>query len=71
MADPVDIANDNVESFTAGAEARARGKSGPEHHPDFDGLHCVDCDEEIPRPRLDMGFVRCVPCKLVLERTRR
>lgn len=42
----------------------------PEKHPDFDGLHCVDCDAVIPHPRLDMGRIRCVACQAFIERTR-
>lgn len=40
----------------------------PEKHPHFDGLHCVDCEVEIPEPRLKMGRVRCVGCQSYIER---
>ncbi len=70
MADPIDIANDRAAAFTENAERRARGKSGPESHPDFDGTHCVDCGEEIPAPRLALGKVRDVECQQRLERGR-
>jgi len=36
--------------------------------PDFDHLHCYDCDEEIPHERLALGKVRCVTCQTLLER---
>jgi RNA polymerase-binding transcription factor DksA len=42
-----------------------------ESHPDFDGEHCIDCEDDIPAERLAMGKIRCVPCQLVLERVRR
>ncbi len=71
MADHVDIAQEVIETCTAEAERRARGKSRPETHPDFDGCHCVDCDEEIPARRLVLGKVRCVECQGLLERPRR
>ena len=42
----------------------------PEYHPDFDGIHCVDCPEEIPKERLDYGRVRCFDCQSLLEKKR-
>ena len=70
MADPIDIANDRAAAFTENAERRARGKSGPETHPDFDGRNCVDCGEAIPAARLALGKVRDVECQQKLERGR-
>lgn len=70
MADLADLAAPVVEVCQAEAEARARGRSGPESHPDFDGLHCVGCDVEIPAGRLALHKVRCVDCQQVLERRR-
>lgn len=46
---------------------RGLAMNKPEHHPDFDGEHCVDCDDEIPELRLKMQKVRCVDCQQVLE----
>lgn len=68
MADPVDRANDVVEVCTAEAERRARGKSAPETHPEFNGTDCVDCEDQIPVARLVLGKVRCVECQEELER---
>lgn len=70
MADPADIANNTVEFCLAEAERRARGKSAPERHPDFDGEHCVDCDEPVVAGRLALGKVRCLDCQLLLEKRR-
>ena len=73
MADLADIAAETVETCLADAERRARGKSAPEKHPDFDGLHCIeeDCGIEIPAARLNMGKVRCVDCQMLRERRER
>lgn len=30
---------------------------------DFDGIHCVDCDEEIPQERLATGAFRDIICQ--------
>ena len=70
MPDPADIATETIEACLADAERRARGKSVPEHHPDFDGLHCIEpaCGVEIPKARLKLGRIRCVECQSLLER---
>jgi len=40
------------------AEARFAG---------FDGAHCFDCHDELPRVRLLLGRVRCVRCQTRAE----
>jgi len=70
MPDLADNADAVTELWTADAERRARGKSAPESHPDFDGLTCVDCGDIIPAGRLQLGRVRCVECQSVTERRR-
>ena len=34
---------------------------------DFDGQHCIDCDEEIPAERLSTGAFRDIYCQVVHE----
>lgn len=51
----------------ADVQRRARLLNQPEFHPDFDGVHCVDCDDDMPKVRLDMKRVRCVRCQQDLE----
>ena len=70
MADHADVAQGTIETCTAEAERRARGKSTPEVDPEFDGEHCVVCFDEIPFGRLRLGKVRCVFCQGLLERRR-
>ena len=70
MPDIADIADAPIELHRAESERQARGKSGPESHPDFDGLHCVDCEDEVPVERLAMGKIRCVSCREILESRR-
>jgi len=67
MTDTVDAADAVTELWTADAERRARGKSAPESHPEFDGRSCVDCGDIIPTARLHLGRVRCVECQAALE----
>lgn len=55
----------------ADVQARARQMNAPEHHPDFDGEHCVDCDTPIPERRLLLHKVRCVDCQGMLEAQQR
>lgn len=42
--------------------------SGIERAPgDFDGVHCVDCNEPIPEARLKTGAFRDIHCQSKLE----
>lgn len=68
MADIADTANDTAQVCTDEALRRARKNAGPEHDESFDGLHCVDCCDEIHRARLALGKVRCVECQSELEK---
>lgn len=47
---------------------KARELSRPQSHPDFDGKHCLDCDEPIPEVRLKNGYILCVDCKTIQEK---
>lgn len=49
------------------ARQRLAAMNGPQTHPDFDGVHCVDCDVDIPAGRLALHKVRCVDCQSALE----
>ncbi|WP_303784074.1 TraR/DksA C4-type zinc finger protein [Azovibrio restrictus] len=71
LADEADRASAIEAAFNADALRDARLKAQPETHPDFDGKHCVECGEIIPKARLAMGRVRCVECQSVLERHRK
>lgn len=68
QGDLVDRAQRTVEVCTEEAERRIRSQVGPETHPDFDGQHCVICEEPIPVARLALGKVRCVYCQEYLEK---
>lgn len=72
MADESDRASMLEMSYNDDAvEAVRKMATTPETHPDFDGKHCVECDEKIPALRLQMGKVRCVDCQAKLEATQR
>lgn len=58
------------ESVEAAIEAH-KAKTKPEKHPDFDGIHCVDCEAEMHPLRLEMGRVRCVDCQEHIEKLRK
>ena len=34
----------------------------------FDGIHCIDCDDEIPEKRLKIGAYRCIDCQTYFEK---
>lgn len=50
------------------AVRRATAASAAETHPDFDGAHCVRCEDPIQPARLKLGKVRCVDCQTRQER---
>lgn len=67
--DIVDIASSVEMANTAAAIANFSSlATAPESHPDFDGLHCVECGNEIPEQRLKNGRVRCTYCQSAIER---
>ena len=68
MTDIIDTANAFAARLNDDALDRARGKSAPETHPDWNGLNCVDCGDEVHRVRLALGKVRCMSCQDVLEK---
>ena len=67
MADQIDIAQDITDVYLDNARRRAIGKSGPEFDARFDGAHCVECEDDIPPARLELGKVRCVECQAARE----
>ena len=38
---------------------------------DFDGTNCYDCDNQIPKARLDTGAFRCIVCQTKHELKKR
>lgn len=68
MADDVDIAQGVNEFHQERSLAEVRAKVAPETHPDFDGKHCVECEDDIPPARLALGKVRCVQCQTDKEK---
>ena len=79
MADPVDEASEYNAVYqdaafkTAGFDFSAKESPAlkAQEHPDFDGVHCVDCDVEIPEVRLKWGRVRCTACEEIIELKKR
>lgn len=68
MSKVFDEASELEQTLRDSGVAAARQLAQPETHPDFDGQHCVDCDDPIHPRRLELGKVRCVDCQHVLER---
>lgn len=62
MADLIDLASERIQAMQQRelhAFQQTREKA-PSH---FDGLHCTDCDIEIPSVRRQLGCFRCVDCQ--------
>ncbi len=66
-ADENDRASNAELAHNQDSVERIRFLARPEFHPDFDGRHCVDCDEPIPKKRLALGKVRCISCQERME----
>jgi RNA polymerase-binding transcription factor DksA len=66
--DEGDIASAIEMGFLAKALEAHKAKVAPEKHPDFDGVTCLDCGDDIPQVRLAMGRMRCVYCQEILEK---
>lgn len=66
-ADENDRASNAEYTHTQDSLERVRALAKPEAHPDFDGKHCVDCGDVIPKARLALGKVRCVNCQERIE----
>lgn len=67
FSDPLDEANQLAANLTESAIAAVRLANAPERHPDFDGVTCVECGDDMPVERLAMKRVRCAPCQTVIE----
>lgn len=68
MADLMDDVQAYNEFYDRLAFNAQKARSAPESHPDFDGLHCLDCEAEVPAARLALGRIRCVDCQQHKER---
>lgn len=67
-ADFVDMASDLELAFNAKAVYNVQQRIKPEHHPDFNGKDCLDCEDPLTVGRLEMGRIRCVGCQEFLEK---
>lgn len=70
MTDQLDFAAELQDEFNKRGLEQVRQAMTAETHPDFDGKHCIDCDEDIPALRLAMHRIRCTPCQQRKEKKR-
>lgn len=68
LTDPSDIASAIEAKFNESALEVARIKNLAETDSRFDGIHCLECTEEIPIERLKLDKIRCVECQTVIEK---
>jgi RNA polymerase-binding transcription factor DksA len=66
MADDIDLANDLIDNEVSRALSRIRGQASNTPGSEF----CLECGEDMPKERQTLGFKRCVPCAVELERRR-
>ena len=66
-ADQIEMASQIQEKINEQGLALVRAAGGPQKHPDFDGEHCVDCEDDLPPVRIAYGRIRCTPCQTAAE----
>ena len=67
-SDNLDIAAELQQLLNDAGLEKIRRLAAPETHPDFDGKHCLECDEPIPAARLKLFKVRCILCQTLKEK---
>lgn len=65
MADEIDLANDLIDSEVSRALSKIRQSSALETQ---GSEFCLECGEDIPKARQELGFKLCVPCASESER---
>lgn len=63
-ADELAMADHIKEQLVEHGRAAVTEANKPQRHPDFDGKHCLDCEDELPQVRLAYGRIRCTPCQI-------
>lgn len=62
--DDIDMASNLALGYAEQAWKNHRNKMASKVlDPDFDGVHCIGCDEPIPPKRLEMHVDRCTECQ--------
>lgn len=62
-ADLIEHASAISEQILEGEIRAQLAKAAPESDPDFDGVHCLECGEDIPAARLALKRILCVSCQ--------
>lgn len=61
--DEAELASALESSMLSKALLDHKQKMAPQKHPNFDGIHCIDCEDDIHPDRLKMGRIRCKDCQ--------
>ena len=69
--DNLDIAAELQQLLNDAGIERVRRLAAPETHPDFDGKHCIECEEPIVEARLKLFKLRCILCQTRKEKRER
>ncbi len=70
-ADDLEMASQLQEQLNERGLEAVRAGMSPQTHVDFDGVHCVACDDDMPSERLAAGRVRCTACESALEKQKK
>lgn len=71
MADILDEASEVEQAHKDQAISNTVAKLKHEKHPLFDGVHCLECHDDMPEYRLSIGRIRCVYCQTKIESKRK
>lgn len=64
MADEIDLANDLIDSEVSRALSKIRQSTSQS----VGTKQCIECGDEMPEARRNLGFKFCVPCAAERER---
>lgn len=56
------------EATNEAALAAIRARAVPQIDPTFDGIHCIECEDDIAPGRRALGYITCIRCQERKER---
>lgn len=68
FSDISDQASHYEHMHNAGSLQAVRARLAPQTHPDFDGVHCLDCGVKLPKQRLADGRIYCTTCQEIIDK---
>lgn len=67
-ADVLESASHLQDQLNLAGRRAAEAAMAPQTHPDFDGVHCLDCEVDMPQVRLAYRRIRCTACQVAADK---